>query len=358
MKKDWKRSAKRLEVNLNDREIVNMAVAERADVPVLLVADIERGGVFASIVGTLALMPHPERVKGILINKFRGDLQLFEDGIAFLESYTKLPVLGVIPYLADHEIEQEDALGVKAVSKELEARPIDVAVLKHPYLSNFTDIEPLLREPDVAVRWVEVPKEIGKPDVLIFPGTKSTIADLRYWKQHGLEDALRSLPIDTRIVALCGGFQMIGGTLSDPDGFDGTKAELELGLGLIPEMATSFSQEKFVQRRSGFVHFQGESVRVDGYEIHSGRSSDLQPPLITYEKESEGFQQGRLIGTHLHGFFDNAECRSAFLAPIRADKSLPVPAPEQQLDRYSRWAEHVKAHVDWQKIEQIMEEKR
>ncbi|MGI2327768.1 cobyric acid synthase [Planococcus sp. YIM B11945] len=344
------------EVNLNDREIVNMAVAERADVPVILVADIERGGVFASIVGTLALMPNPQRVKGIVINKFRGDLRLFEDGVAFLESYTKLPVVGVIPYMADHEIEQEDSLGVAALTRKQSDCPIDIAVLKHPFISNFTDIEPLLGESDVGVRWVEFAREIGNPDILILPGTKSTIADLRYWKQQGIEKVLWSLEKNTQIVALCGGFQMIGSTLSDPNGFDGTKAELELGFGLIPEMATFFTEEKFVKRRRGFVQIQGKEAKVEGYEIHNGRSSAVSNPLIIYEDSSEGFQQGNIFGTHLHGFFDSPECRQAFLAPIRAEKKLPTPKVKESPDRYSRWAEHVKAHIDWRKIEQMMEE--
>jgi adenosylcobyric acid synthase len=344
------------EVNLNDREIVNMAVAERADVPVILVADIERGGVFASIVGTLALMPNPERVKGLLINKFRGDIRLFEDGIAFLESYTSIPVLGVIPYFGNHEIEQEDSLGVRELTVKTSARPIDIAVLKHPYLSNFTDIEPFLNEPDAAVRWVEYVKDLGQPDVLIFPGTKSTIADLRYWKEQGMEAALHSLPHETRIVGLCGGFQMLGESLSDPNGFDGTKAAHEQGFGLIPGMATCFAEEKFVKRRSGTARLQEKAVQVTGYEIHTGRSTVLDEPLISYEDGDEGVQLGQIIGTHLHGFFDDAECRRTFLAPIRREKNLSEPAVRETQDRYSRWADHVKAHIDWKQVEQMMEE--
>ncbi|TWT28424.1 cobyric acid synthase [Planomicrobium sp. CPCC 101110] len=345
------------EVNLNDREIVNMTVAERADVPVILVADIERGGVFASIVGTLALMPHPERVKGLLINKFRGDIRLFEDGIAFLESYTKLPVLGVIPYMGSHGIEQEDSLGVRELARDAQNRPIDMAVLKHPYLSNFTDLEPFLDEPDVAVRWVESVKDIGQPDILVFPGTKSTIADLRYWKQQKLEEALRSLQNGTRIIGLCGGFQMLGDSLADPAGFDGMKIAFEKGLGLVSGMATHFTAEKFVERRSGTVKMNGQDFKIDGYEIHTGRSEYGGKALISYEDGTEGVQTGRLIGTHLHGFFGSAVCRQAFLAPIRQEKNISEPIVKERPDRYSRFAEHVKAHIDWKQVERIMEEK-
>ncbi|MDN7241824.1 cobyric acid synthase [Planococcus sp. N028] len=344
------------EVNLNDREIVNMAVAERADVPVILVADIERGGVFASIVGTLALMPNPERVKGLLINKFRGNIRLFEDGISFLEDYTKLPVLGVIPYFGNHEIEQEDSLGVRELSRTSAKQPIDMAVLKHPYLSNFTDIEPFLNEPDVAVRWVEFTQDIGQPDILVFPGTKSTIADLRYWKQQNIEDFLGSLKKETQLIGLCGGFQMLGDSLSDPSGFDGTKADFEKGLGLISGMNTDFIEEKFVKRRRGVAGVHGEAVQIDGYEIHTGRSTYAGKPLISYEEGTEGVHMERLIGTHLHGFFNNDECRRAFLAPIRQQKKLPEPVMKERPDRYSHWAAHVKAHVDWGQIERIMEE--
>ena len=344
------------EVNLNDRELVNMTVAERADVPVILVADIERGGVFASIVGTLALMPHPERVKGLLINKFRGDVRLFEDGVTFLESYTGIPVLGVIPYLPNHRIEQEDSLGVKELDGKRNKLPIEIVVLKHPFLSNFTDIEPLLDEPDVSVRWVESAHEIGQPDIVLLPGTKNTIADLRYWKKHEVGRKLHSLKGQVRIVGLCGGFQMLGATLADPQGFDGTVAESETGLGLIPGMTTVFESEKLVRRRSGTVTLWGEQVKAEGYEIHSGRSSGYAPSLIAYSDETEGYQSGNIFGTHLHGFFKSADCRRAFLAPIRKDKNLPTPMYREPPDPYQRWADHVKAHIDWQAVERIMEE--
>ncbi|MDN7244791.1 cobyric acid synthase [Planococcus shenhongbingii] len=343
------------EVNLNDRDLVNMAVAERADVPVILVADIERGGVFASIVGTLALMPNPERVKGLLINKFRGDIGLFEDGVGFLESYTGIPVLGVIPYLPNHAIEQEDSLGVRELAKTASRKPIDIAVLKHPYLSNFTDIEALLNEPDVSVRWVEFVADLGVPDIVIIPGTKSTIADLRYWKQQELQEHLKLLPNESKIVGLCGGFQMLGEWLEDPCGYDGMKVELEQGLGFIPGMETQFTEEKFVQRRTGVAHFEKTDIAVTGYEIHTGRSTPGNPPLIHYETGSEGYQGGRILGTHLHGFFDSPDCRRAFLAPFRKTKKLPEPSIQQEIDRFGRWAQHVKQHIDWQAVERMME---
>ena len=345
------------EVNLNDRELVNMAVAERADVPVILVADIERGGVFASIVGTLALMPQPERVKGLLINKFRGDLRLFEDGVAFLESYTGIPVLGVIPYLPEHGIEQEDSLGVRELAKTFSQRPIDIAVLKHPYLSNFTDIEALLKEPDVSVRWVELVKDIGQPDIVILPGTKSTIVDLRYWKGQQLEEALKALPEETWIVGLCGGFQMLGQQLSDPFGHDGLKVDVEQGLALVPGMKTYFTEEKFVQRRKGMARLEEVYVPVEGYEIHTGRCNSIFSPLIQYENGSEGYRKDRILGTHLHGLFNQQEFRHAFLEPLRKAKNLPEPTVSEEIDRYASWVQHVKQHINWQAVEELMEAK-
>lgn len=345
------------EVNLNDRELVNMAVAERADVPVILVADIERGGVFAAIIGTLALMPHPERVKGLLINKFRGDIRLFEDGIAFLESYTGIPVLGVIPYLPEHGIEQEDSLGVRELAKAVSKRPIDLAVLKHPYLSNFTDIEALLQEPDVSVRWVKLVQDLGQPDIVVLPGTKSTIADLRYWKGQGLEEVLKALPEKTWIVGLCGGFQMLGEWLMDPFGYDGIQVEAEPGLALIPDMKIDFAEEKIVQRRKGMVRLGAGNIPVEGYEIHNGRSNSIESPLIHYENESEGYQKGRIFGTHLHGLFDHREFRRAFLAPLREEKNLPEPQYVEETDRYAAWAQHVKQHIDWPAVQELMEAK-
>ena len=344
------------EVNLNDRELVNMTVAKRADVPVILVADIERGGVFASIIGTLALVPEPERVKGLIINKFRGDARLFDDGIRFLESYTGIPVLGVIPYMAGHEIEQEDSLGVQVTERiSTVENAIELVICRHPYLSNFTDIEPFLIEPDVSVRWAETVDEIGQPDILLLPGTKSTIADLRYWKKQGLKNKLKALEGKAWIIGLCGGFQMLAETLSDPDGHDGTRVESEEGFGLVENLRVDFVKQKVVQRQNGIVKFLDEEIEVEGYEIHHGKASRSTHPLMTCGTEIEGHLQEQLLGTHLHGFFRNSRCRSAFLAPIRKQKNLPIPLPVELEDPLDRWAAHVKSHVDWQKIEQLME---
>lgn len=343
------------EVNLNDREIVNMTVAKRADVPVILVADIERGGVFASIIGTLALIPEKERVKGLIINKFRGDVQLFEDGIRFLESYTGIPVLGVIPHMDSHKIEQEDSLGVQAVQRISSVEnAIELVVCKHPYISNFTDVEPFMNEPDITIRWAETVADIGQPDILLLPGTKSTIADLRYWKQQKLGTKLSELYGNTWIVGLCGGFQMFAETLTDPQGHDGTAVENEEGFSLIVSMHVEFKKQKIVQRQKGTVKFANAAVEVAGYEIHHGKVTESTYPLMHCGDVGEGYFHNRLLGTHLHGFFRDLHCRTAFLAPIRKHKNLPTPSPEAVKDPFDRWAEHVKSHLDWQKVTEIM----
>ena len=304
-------------------------------------------------------MPEPERVKGLIINKFRGDARLFDDGVRFLESYTGIPVLGVIPYMASHEIEQEDSLGVQAVQRVSEVKnAIELVICRHPYISNFTDIEPFLNEPDVTVRWVETVEAIGQPDILLLPGTKSTIADLRYWKEQGLGAKLKALKEDAWIVGLCGGFQMFAETLSDPEGHDGYAAESEEGFGLVPNMHVLFEKQKVVQRQSGIVEFAERPIKVEGYEIHHGKAARSAHPLLQCENTVEGHFRERLLGTHLHGFFRDPHCRSAFLAPIRKKKNLPSPAPEAVSDPFDRWAKHVKEHLDWQKVEEIMEASR
>ncbi len=343
------------EVNLNDRDLVNMKVAELADVPVILVADIERGGVFASIIGTLALVPNPERIKGILINKFRGDIDLFEKGVEFLENYTGLPVLGVIPYMPKHEIDQEDSLGIRELAKIKNDAPIRIVVCRHPYLSNFTDIEPFFQEPDVSITWADSIDDIGFPDVLILPGTKSTIADLRFWKQQGLQEKLDSLKGRIWIVGLCGGFQMMAESLADPSGYDGTVAEEESGFGLIAGMKIEFAEEKRVERRIGKASLAGRQTDAIGYEIHSGTVQSSPWPLIEYPDGTEGHLHNQVLGTHLHGLFDSAELRAAFLEPIRIAKGLSIPEAAPENDRFDRWAQHVKNHIDWQKVEQLME---
>ena len=225
-----------VEMNLKDRELVNMKVADLADIPVFLVADIDRGGVFASIVGTLALFTEEERkrVKGILINKFRGDRGLFADGVKWLEEKTGLPVLGVLPYLHNHMIDSEDSLSLQEFRNKKKSGELDIAVIQLPYASNISDIEPFFFEEDVSLRFVRNAGEFGHPDAVIIPGTKSTIRDLQFLKKEGLFEKIADFAHGGGFVTgICGGYQMLGQMLIDEDGTDtGVASSTETGLGL------------------------------------------------------------------------------------------------------------------------------
>jgi adenosylcobyric acid synthase len=349
-----------VEVNLKDRELVNMKVAEMADVPVLLVADIDRGGVFASIVGTLELLEKEERarVKGILINKFRGDPALFRDGITWLEERTGIPIVGVLPYV-NHRVEGEDSLSL--TDRFLHKKgTIEIAVIQLPFLSNYSDIEPF-NEEDVTVRWVQDPRELGEPDAIILPGTKSTISDLQWMKDKGFEDTLKSyVESGGNVVGICGGYQMLTDKLIDEHGSDTGHAGMEIsGLGLI-SAKTTFHEVKTTIRVSG-VHAETGSP-IEGYEIHLGETLFDQPatPFLKIGDRAEGYygEGGRVIGTYLHHLFHNDEWRTVWLNGLRVKKGLPE---QKQINRkqlkektYDDLANELKPHLKWELIKDLM----
>ncbi|WP_273831863.1 cobyric acid synthase [Guptibacillus sedimenti] len=349
-----------VEVNLKDRELVNMKVAEMANVPVLLVADIDRGGVFASIVGTLALLEKEERkrVKGIIINKFRGDPALFEDGITWLEERTGIPIVGVLPYV-NHRVEGEDSLSL--TDRFLHKKgTLEIAVIQLPFLSNYSDIEPF-NEEDVTIRWVQDPRELSAPDAIILPGTKSTISDLQWMKKHGFEDALKSYAASGgNVVGICGGYQMLTEQLIDEHGSDTGKAGTELnGLGLIPAK-TTFHEVKTTIRVSGVNTETGSPI--EGYEIHLGETLFDHPakPFLKIGDRPEGYfgKDGRVIGTYLHHLFHNDEWRTVWLNGLRAKKGLPE---QKQINRkqlkektYDDLANELKPHLKWELIKSFM----
>ncbi|WP_121609986.1 cobyric acid synthase [Mesobacillus foraminis] len=356
-----------VEINLKDRELVNMKVAEMADVPVILVADIDRGGVFASIVGTLELMEDHERarVKGLIINKFRGDLTLFTDGVKWLEEKTGIPVLGVLPYLENHMIDGEDSLSLPPASVNRGEKLVDIAVLKPPYISNYSDIEPFYYEHGVAIRWVSHVSEMGSPDAVILPGTKSTIRDLQYFKKAQLDGWLKSYSKEGgTIVGICGGYQMLGMKLIDPHGADtGIAFTSEEGLGLIPAV-TTFLKEKTTVRAEGTVNpAAGRSLAVSGYEIHLGETvleSSDHYFLLLRDGRAEGYfgKDGRIIGTYLHHLFHNDEWRNEWLNSLRKRKGIPtgkmVPVRSVKNAKYDELASHLMEHLDWPKLKQII----
>ncbi|MBY9078155.1 cobyric acid synthase [Paenibacillus sp. HN-1] len=358
------------EINLKDRDIVNMRLAGWADAPVILVADIDRGGVFASIVGTLELLEDHERsrVKGFIINKFRGDLAILQPGLDWLEQRTGLPVLGVIPYLKDIGIEAEDSVVLehKASSEKSDAE-LDVAVIRLPRISNFTDTDPLLYEPDVKVRYVENPDELGNPDVILIPGTKNTLADLRTIREVGLEKAIRAQVLQgARLVGLCGGYQMLGEKLSDPEQVESEEGET-LGLGYLP-METVFYPDKRTERVRGIVACSHpdwtelEGMPVEGYEIHMGRTAvrEYAKSLFDFSGQKEGVisADGKIWGTYVHGIFENDAFRRSWLNRIRQDKGLPpidngICFRHRKKAAFDRLADHVRSHLDIREVYRI-----
>jgi len=329
------------EVNLKDRDIVNMKTAELADSPVLLVADIDRGGVFASLIGTLELLDpeERERVKGFIINKFRGDIELLQPGLDFLVEKTGIPVLGVVPYLHDHGIDEEDSVSLAEQKGwgNVDA-PIQIAVLQLPRISNFTDINAFIGLPDTRVRYVKKGEAIEKADLVIIPGTKNSILDLIYLKEEGYSREIADLARKGAMIAgLCGGYQMLGEELLDPLGTEAGIGSLE-GLGLLP-VSTVFEAEKSTHQVEGEILAQEgfwsilHGQRISGYEIHMGQSRVRQEASLL-EIQSRSGQPvkigdgaiapgGRVFGTYLHGIFDNANLMLALTNTLRHDKGLP-----------------------------------
>jgi adenosylcobyric acid synthase len=329
------------EVNLNDREIVNMRIAEAADVDVILVADIDRGGSFASLVGTLELVfEHRHRIKGVVFNKFRGDIRLLEDGLKWFESYTKVKVLGVIPYMQDIYIETEDAQSKHLLYQYETEKALDIAVIHMERVSNNTDVEPFIHEKDCSVRIVKDASEFGKPHAVIIPGTKSTIGDMQVLIDKGLDKKIIEFAKQGGIVfGLCGGFQVLGQSIIDElgvdyhikdrkEGIDSTK-EVKLidGLGLLP-IQTGFNEEKRVKRVCGsVVGFTDKKEAlsigdVSGYEIHLGETkylNEAKPLIRLQDGEADGCidSSGNIMGTYLHHIFHNDGFRHAWLSQIR-----------------------------------------
>lgn len=359
------------EINLKDRDIANMRMAKLTDAAVILVADIDRGGVFASIIGTLALLDQDERdsVKGIIINKFRGMRELLDDGIEWVEKETGIPVLGVLPYL-DVNIEAEDSLALSSLrfKKPKKAEfPIDVAVLRFPRISNFTDVDPFFDEPGVGVRLVSSVHEIGNPDLLILPGTKNTMEDLKWLNRMGMDRAINELRKQgTMIFGICGGFQMLGTKLFDPDAVEGDGENAD-GISLLP-VETVFQAEKKTVQMEGVLSagiMEGQ-MNLNGFEIHLGRTtlkSQVRPFLLLKDGREDGAisNDNKVMGTYLHGIFHNRLFTRLLVNQIRRNKGLEEVKENVQSDSerreeaYNLLASHLEENIDMDTIYQWLQ---
>ena len=365
------------EINIKDNDIVNMKIAEIADAPVILVTDIERGGSFAWIVGTLELLDSDERdrVMGVIINKFRGDMGILESGITMLEERIKKPVLGVLPYFTNIDVDDEDSVSLDRKNKKQDVRSkrhenlIDVVIIRLPRISNFTDFDILLREKSLSVRFVEDARSIGNPDLIILPGTKNTIGDLEFIKEQGIADAIIDLSKrGTMVIGICGGYQMLGSVIRDPEKAESKTLETD-GLGLI-DVSTLFKLQKSTYQVKARLHDRGSDIfkslnrdnEITGYEIHMGETELLNgtsPFLQIIERSDKAVcmddgavsNDGNVIGTYLHGIFDNDVFRLELINHLRGERGLPLILPEElcTVDKereYDKLADWFREHIN------------
>ena len=342
------------EINLKADDIVNMGLAKLVDAPVLLAGDIDRGGVFAQLYGTVALLEPEERARiaGLVINKFRGDVDILRPGLAMLEEKTGLPVLGVVPYL-HVEIEDEDSLSERLNVRDA-VKPLDVAVIRLPHISNFTDFIPLEQHELLGVRYVQRARELGAPDLVILPGTKNTMEDLLWLRQSGLEAAVRRLAqAQTPVLGVCGGYQMLGQTLDDPAGTESGKPMSLAGLGLLPTRTTFDAQKRRTQVRAVALGAPFAGARMTGYEIHNGRTTVNGEPFCRLaDGTPEGCVCPNVFGTYLHGLFDSGELTQALVKLLCARKGIspretrPASMAEYRQAQFDLLADGVRKALD------------
>ncbi|OGP24702.1 MAG: cobyric acid synthase CobQ [Deltaproteobacteria bacterium GWB2_55_19] len=352
------------EVNLRENDIANMGVAEMFDAPVILAGDIDRGGVFAHLVGTLELLSQAERerVKGFIINKFRGDIGLLKPGLEFLEARTKKSVLGVVPYFKEMLLPDEDGVALDS-NEPAGVYAVTIAVIRLPRISNFTDFDPFRAE-GVNLRYIESPAEIEGADAVIIPGTKNTISDLKWLKDRGFGEALRSFRERGCVIfGVCGGFQMLGREVNDPFHIESSKAS-EAGLAFL-DCATTILEHKKTFNVRASLDFDGKRFDASGYEIHMGETKGrLKPFSRISERNGEGVEvldggvEGAVFGTYIHGIFDNDAFRLSFLDMLHGKKGLSARAETsfaaKREDALTKWGALVDASVDIDAIMKIM----
>ncbi len=331
------------EINLRDRDLVNMSMARHAKADVILVGDIDRGGVFASVYGSIALQTEEDRklIKGVIINKFRGDMRLFEEGRKMMEEICGVPVLGVVPYYKDIYIEEEDSVALEQKHRQLTEGKVNVAVVLLRHISNYTDFDIMERDPRVNLFYTNNTADIEHSDIIILPGTKATIDDLLELRRNGCAAAIqRAYRNGKTIVGICGGYQMLGEMVEDPDGIEGNIANLP-GLGLLP-IRTTMRPIKTTRQ----VTFEFNEQMCQGYEIHQGQSST----------EEKVFIKNNCIGTYIHGFLDNQPVIDYLLKNFQTQSTTSnVQSIEEfKQQQYDRLANHVRQYVDMERIYKIL----
>jgi len=347
------------EINLKHRDLTNMRVAKHLNAPTLLVVDIDRGGAFAHVVGTLELLDPEERalIKGVVINKFRGQRSILEPGIKWLEARTGIPVVGVVPYL-EQVFPAEDSLDLLERKPAKATTELNIAVIRLPRIANFTDFDPLESEPSVTVKYLHLKQDLGYPDAVIIPGTKTTIADLIALQKSGMAQAIQNYAASGgTVLGICGGFQMLGQTIVDPEGIEGPDGKYP-GVNLLP-IKTVITGQKITRQRQVTSNYPQAGLPVTGFEIHQGRTRIENPgdqkscqPL--FDDVNLGLVDScqSVWGTYLHGIFDNGPWRRAWLNRLRQQrglKSLPTGVAnykEQREQLLDSLANHIEEHLD------------
>ena len=354
------------EINLMENDIVNMGMAKMAQAPVILVADIDRGGVFASAYGTIKLLPQEDqdRFCGIVINKFRGDVEILRPGLEMLEDLTGKPVLGVVP-MEKIDIDDEDSLSDR-LNQRTVTEGIDVAVIRLPHISNFTDFSVFELIDGVSLRYVTQKKELGSPDLILLPGTKNTMGDMEWLIESGLEGAIRRASATTRVIGICGGFQLLGKEMEDPEGVE--HGGSMRGLGLLDLKTTFVSQKTRTRIEGQFLEDQSlyglDNRKVTGYEIHMGTTDNLGgaiPMIRLSDGRTDAYrnESGRIWGSYLHGIFDNEDLVFALVHEIMREKGIDpddnhLSVAEYKEIQYDKLADLIRRSLDMDRIYQIL----
>ncbi len=356
------------EINLREDDFVNMGLAMMTKTPVLLAGDIDRGGVFASLYGTVKLLEPEEQdhIKGLIINKFRCDVEILRPGLEPLEKMTEKPVLGVVPMI-DVDIDDEDSLSTR-IEKNQKIGLLDIAVIRLPRLSNFTDFNPLERYDEVSLRYVKDPKDLGNPDLIILPGTKNTMSDLLWLRESGMENKiLRHASNGGAVIGICGGYQMLGEEVSDPDGVEG--GGTLRGLGLLEGKTVFFGEKTRTQVKGKILKTEGIFEKMTGtefigYEIHMGETERLSQSSLTMtdqngDEKQDGMAKGNVFGCYIHGIFDKGETSAALINCLLESKGLTrelavIDWEEYANRQYDKLADGLRKSLDMDKIYEIL----